>query len=224
MPSASCRNSDQGCSSTVLVEAPPPLPSKAINYKECATASGARLPVWQTARRRPLPLLLAAGGLLVGYCGFERISTRANADKIEFSTNYGGGFLAVGKTESQPGFIVLSALDQEQVDVSAQQSRSMTTGTHTMIEIRTPRERWLTRLRKPQVIIVAADGTISARSVGWSIADFAAIEVALDCEHPTPSGRHRCGAPFANLQEIVLAGRLQAPDAARGFLKQFGDN
>jgi hypothetical protein len=62
MPSASCYNSDHGRSSTALVEAPPPQPSEAINSRECEAASGARRRVVRATWRRPLPLLLAAGG------------------------------------------------------------------------------------------------------------------------------------------------------------------
>ncbi len=173
-------------------------------------------------RRRWLPILLTGGAVLVAYSAVQRFSTHANADRISSIANLAGGFLAIGISDAEPGFIVLSAMDRERVSVSADQANSVATGTSTTIEIRTPREHWSTRLRTPQVVIVSEDGRISPHTVQWSLADFQAIDRATDCDHPAPSGRHRCGAPFADLYDVAKAKRLHAPDDVYAFLEPHG--
>ncbi len=66
-------------------------------------------------RRRISPImktLIASVVFAVVFAAFQRIGTTANADVVEYTRNLAGGFLAVGMTEDQPGFIALSALDQ----------------------------------------------------------------------------------------------------------------
>ena len=153
-------------------------------------------------------ILIASAVALAVYITVERIGTRANANTIEFTPNYGGGFLAIGMTDNEPGFIVLSELDQEHVDVSARQASSVAVGTHTSVEVRTPRQRLHTRLRGPEVIVVGRDGTIAARRVEWSFEDFVRIRCATDCSHESATGNHRCGAPFADFRDLVSTGQM----------------
>ncbi len=178
----------------------------------------------RTARRQrwgPIPLALAGGAVVVAaYAAFERIGTRANANTVEFTTDYGGGFLAIGMTDDEPGFILLSMLDQERVEVSAELAGSVAAGTHTLVEVRTPRQRWSTRLRDPELIVVGRDGTITTRRVAWSFNDFMRIRSATDCSHESVTGRHRCGAPFADLRDLVSTGQLTpVPDEIQAFLR-----
>lgn len=171
--------------------------------------------------RRPIPLTLTASlVLLVVYAAYERIGTVANADTVEYLTNYAGGFLAIGMTDAQPGFIVLSALDRKQVDVSAEQRSSLPAGTRTFVEIRTPRQYWEVRLRKPQVLIVNEDGSANECEVRWGLADFVRIRAATDCSHQGKDGKHRCGVPFADLQDLVDSRKIvDVPGEVRAFLK-----
>lgn len=118
--------------------------------------------------RHPSPFTLLNGAVAAAaYAAFERIGTRANADTVEFTTNFGGGFLAIGMTDDQSGFIVPSILDPEQVVVSAEQVRGVAPGTHTLVEVRTPRQRWSAWLRDPEVIMAGEQGTVAVHRVEW---------------------------------------------------------
>ena len=176
-------------------------------------------------RPRPNRVWLALAvcvGVAAAYAAFERIGTHANASTIEFMTNFGGGFLAIGMSDDQPGFIVLSALEQEQVRVSAEQVSGVAAGTYTLVEVQTLHQRWESRLRDPQAIVIREDGTVVANRVEWGIEDFERIRTDTDCSHERTSGKHRCGAPFADLFDLVSADRLaDVPDDVRVFLKRF---
>lgn len=175
-------------------------------------------------RRLTRLILIASAVTLTVYVAVERIETRANANTIEFTPNYGGGFLAIGMTDYEPGFILLSKLDQEHVDVSAKQASSVAVGTHTSVEIRTPRQRLHTRLRGPEVIVVGRDGRVAARRVEWSFEDFVRIRSATDCPQEIATGNHRCGAPFADFRDLVSTGQLMdVPDEVRAFLRSDED-
>lgn len=202
-----------------------------IEAVEVETAEGARVVPSVPARSRrllrwsPISLALAASAaILAGYAAFERLGTVANADTIEFTTNYAGGFLAVGTTDDDPGFIVLSKIDQDQINVSAMQSGSLAAGTHTIVEVTTARHRWQKRLRGPQIILISGDGSIDGRDVDWTFEDFQRIRSAADCSHERATGKHRCGAPFADLHDLVSSGRLRnVPENVRTFLERFAD-
>ncbi len=112
--------------------------SSADDWPLCTLVAGVGRP---GARLLLLRCLLIGGVALVAYSAVDHFSKQANADRISFAADLGGGFLAFAMSDTEPGFIVLSAMDQEQVDVSAQQARSLTTATQTVVEVRTPRER-----------------------------------------------------------------------------------
>lgn len=187
----------------------PQRTSAATDCPACTLVLGGR----HTGRQRwLLPILLAA------YSGVERALTHANANRVTSYEDYGGGFLAVGMTDAEPGFVVISEVPAEQVLVSARQARSFATGTQTSVTIATARGELTTTLRAPQAIVVSADGEVLRHALNWTAEDFHAIEHAVDCEHPTPVGRHGCGAPLADLYDFLVARRLETPDALRALL------
>lgn len=176
---------------------------------------------WRTI---PATLFLSVIGMTV-YAAYERHGTTANADCVEFTQNLAGGFLAIGMTENQAGFMVLSALDYEKVEVSAVQAVNRIAGTHTLVEVRTPRSTTSIRLRSPEVLLVSEDGAVERHNVGWTMAEFSALRKAVDCSHEAAVKKHRCGAPFADLKIIVSAGQVpDVPDEMRDFLNRFTRN
>lgn len=177
----------------------------------------------QPRRISPIAKTLVGAILfVVAYVGFQRIGTTANADSVEFTRNLAGGFLAVGMTEDQPGFIVLSALDQEQVDVSAAQTKNRLAGTHTVVEVETPIGTTRTRLRGPQVILISEEGVVVRQDVSWTVAEFNVLREAADCSHEAATKKHRCGAPFADLQEVFAEWPCdRVPERVRAFVEPF---
>lgn len=172
----------------------------------------------RTARRAGGLALLVA----VTYVLYQRIGTTAQADEIEFTTNLAGGFLAVGMTDTAPGFIVLSALDREHVDVDARCYSNAIAGDFTIAEVRTPQMTWRGRLRGPVVVLVDANGVAQEFAIGWSAAQFALVRDEADCDHGHIGKRHRCGAPFADLFDLVADGRLgQVLPQVRQFLAPY---
>jgi len=170
---------------------------------------------------RPIPLALTLGIVIAsGFGAFERIGTSANADTVEFVENLAGGFLAVGMTEEQPGFILLSALDRDQVQVSAELASSVVAGTRTFIDIETSRHRKRIRLRSPRVLLVDHQGQIQDFAVNWTYDDFETIRAGTDCSLEWHSGTKRCGAPFADLDDLLVSGRFtEYSKRLRSFLE-----
>ena len=127
-------------------------------------------------------------------------------------------------TEDQPGFIVLSALDQDKVDVGAAQTKNRLAGTHTVVEIQTPRGMTRTRLRGPEVILVSEQGVVQGHSVDWTVEEFNVLREAADCSHEAAIKKHRCGAPFTDLQEAFARWPGErVPNRVRAFLEPFKD-
>ena len=174
---------------------------------------------------RPIPVTLLLGVIAVTvYAACERLGTVANADSVEFTQNLAGGFLAIGMTEDQPGFVVLSALDQDEVEVNAARAVNHVAGTHTLIEVQSPRDTTRIRLRGPEVIVVSEDGAVERHNVDWTVAEFNALRRAADCSYEAAVKKHRCGAPFTDLQETLARwpqGRV--PERVRAFLAPFRD-
>ena len=180
-----------------------------------------------TRRRRisPITKTLVASIVFAGaYAAFERIGTTANADVVEYTRNLAGGFLAVGMTEDQPGFIVLSALDQDKVEVNAARKKNHLTGTYTVIDIQTPQGLTQNRLRGPQVILVTEEGSVEEFNVDWTVKEFNALRESADCSHEAAVKKHRCGAPFTDLQEAFAKWPDESvPDRVRAFLEPYND-
>ena len=156
-------------------------------------------------RRRLGPIratLMASVVICVGFAVYNRIGTAANAEIIEFTSNLAGGFLAVGMTDDQPGFILLSAIDRPGVDVSAERSTNSVAGIYTELHVTTPATEWYHRLRGPLAILVGADGAPRSIPVAWNVEAFKAIRDSADCLAPHGTRRARCGAPFADLDEL----------------------
>ncbi len=179
-------------------------------------------------RRRTSPIAKTVIASIVfagAYAAFQRVGTTANAEVVEFTRNLAGGFLAVGMTEDQPGFMVLSALDREKVDVSTDQAVNRVTGTHTVVEVQTPHETRRIRLRGPQIVLVSEDGAVERHDVDWTVVEFNALREAADCSHEAVIKKHRCGAPFTELHEALAKWPGErVPERVRSFLAAFEDH
>ena len=161
----------------------------------------AAAPSWQARDRRwrPIPATLLASIIgMMAYAAYERIGTTANADTVEFTQNLAGGFLSIGMTANQPGFMVLSALDQEKVEVTVTQVVNHVAGRHTVVKVQTPRDTASIRLRGPQIILVTEQGDIETYAVNWTVEEFNSLREAADCSYRTVIKKHRCGAPFTD--------------------------
>ncbi|MFQ5591206.1 MAG: hypothetical protein ACE5HE_08600 [Phycisphaerae bacterium] len=186
-----------------------------------ATSAPGRQPRDRRCGPVPATLLLSVIAL-TAYAGYERLGTTANADSVEFTQNLAGGFLAVGMTEDHPGFIVLSVLDQDEVEVKATQMVNRVAGTHTVVEVRTPRDAARMRLRGPQVILVSEEGVVERHSVEWTVEEFDALREAADCSHEAAVKKHRCGTPFTDLQESLARWpNSRVPEGVHAFLAPF---
>lgn len=177
----------------------------------------------EVRRHRVVPIVVALALSVAGaYVLYQRIGTTAQANVVEFTPNLAGGFLAVGMTEQHAGFIVLSALDRENVDVEARHYTNAVAGDFTVAEVRTAKSTWQMRLRRPVVVLVSGDGIVEPTPVDWAQNDFALVRDGADCGHAGHGNRHRCGAPFADLFDIVSDERLTTvPAAVRHFLTPY---
>ena len=175
---------------------------------------------------RPIPITLVLSLMaLTAYATYQRLGTTANADSVEYTRNLAGGFLAVGMTQDQPGFMVLSALDREKVDVNATQAVNRVAGTHTVVEVRTAHDTKRVRLRSPVLIVVSEDGAIERHHVIWTVAEFNALREAADCSHEAAVKKRRCGAPFTDLQEAFAKwSGDRVPKGVHAFLAPFKDH
>lgn len=138
------------------------------------------------------------------YVAIERTGPTTHAGLVEYTQNLTGGFLAMGISEDQPGFITLAALDQDHVDIRAAQTSNSFTGT--------------------QVVLVSEDGAVETYAVGGAVDQFNTLGEGADCSQETAVKRHRCGAPFTDLQEAWATWPGErVPDRVRGFLEPFRD-
>ena len=123
-----------------------------------------KVPLVKHRRRFIAVELIIALAACALYVAFQRIGTKANASFIEYTPNLAGGFLAIGMTDEQPGFIVLSALDQAEVEVDADRLLNRISGTHTFVTVKTPDVTWRGRLREPRIVLVDAIASSKART------------------------------------------------------------
>ena len=177
-------------------------------------------------RISPIRMALAISLMVAGaHTVLQRIGTTANADTVEYTPNLAGGFLALGMTDDQPGFIVLSALDRNEIGVNAVQNKKTLAGSHTIVEVQTPRAMTRIRLRDPQVVLVTEEGAVEQFAIIWTVEEFTALRRATDCSHEAAMEKHRCGAPFTDLQEAFAKWpREQVPDRVLAFLEPFKDH
>lgn len=174
---------------------------------------------------RPIPVtIILATIVCMTYSAYHRIGTVANADVVEFTQNVAGGYFALGKTEDQPGFIVLSEIDQNKANVYANQSVNFLTGTHTYVSIELQEKLWSTRLRKPVVILIDKNAHVEYHTINWTLEDFSDMQHAVDCSHAQAILKKRCGQPFTDFHEAFSArgpGFIPAP--LRSFLLPYTD-
>jgi hypothetical protein len=163
--------------------------------------------------------LIAAAVVAGGYIGFQRIGTTANADTVTYFTNLAGGFVAVGMTERQPGFILLSLPDKMKIPVAAEVYSNAMSGDFTVVSVTASGTAWRKRLRGPEVVLLSTDGIARDVPVDWSLKDFLLIADAMDCSKHTTGKPRSCGAPFDDLS--TLLGRWptdRVPREVREFL------
>lgn len=158
----------------------------------------------------PSPVIAVAllGAALVagGVAGFHRIGTTANAEQVTTFERLAGGFAAVGRTETQPGFVLLSEADPRVASVAALVRTGVLSGRYTTVELTHGETVHALRLRGPEVILVEADGGIDRVPVDWTLAEFKAIERAMACaDEAHGRGGARCGAPFMELDALVAS-------------------
>lgn len=173
-----------------------------------------------TARASRAVRVFAACGLAFAafYAAYERIGTIANVDEIEIYERFGGGFLALGRSESQPGVVVLSLLSEGEVGIDATGRRTWLTGRNTHVAITTLAGTWKKRLRGPLLALIHADGSVTQTAVPWSHADFGKIAKAVDCSIAGAEPK-ACGRPFDDLAELLAQwGATRVPAGVRALV------
>ncbi len=176
-----------------------------------------------TRRRRwtaPVPMtLLVAVVITGGFAAYQRIGTLANVDAVETIRNLPGGFLAIGMTGNQPGFLLLSTFEEKDVTINAERYTHFLTGTHTRLRVETSTETWSKRLRKPVVLTIDGKGHIEAATVDWPLHTFRTLADAANCQHRSPPIKKHCGAPFLDIQARIAKWPLDTlPMHLRTFL------
>ncbi len=152
--------------------------------------------------------LLAGAGLLIagGYAAWQRFGTVADVTHIETFEDYSGGFVAVGLSPDKPGFLCLSRVPRDQLELVALHHENWLAGSWTTLMIRTAGGQWKHRLRGPVVILVDRRGRVDAVPVHWPRARFIWLRDCVDCERGSV---RRCGRPLDDLAERLAA---QPPD------------
>ncbi len=140
---------------------------------------------------------------VLGYVAYQRLGTNANASLVEYNKNLSGGFLAIAFSEDQPGFLVLSAIDADQVDVQADQLSNFLAGTYTLASIKTASDQWRGRLRNPQAITIDKSGHMKHATIDISLDEINRIRDAVDCSHIHQGHKRRCGAPFSDFRKAL---------------------
>lgn len=192
------------------VELPEPL-----TWPDAPTA-----PVRQVRARRLARLTMVIGGALLvagGYAAWQRFGTVADVTHIETIEDYAGGFVAVGVSPEKPGFLCLSRVPRDRLELVAVHHENWLAGTWTTLTIRTARGRWTHRLRTPVVIMVDPRGRVDAVPVRWPRSRFLWLRDCVDCER---GDARRCGRPLDDLA-VRLAAQPpdQVPPAVLAFLR-----
>ncbi len=177
----------------------------------------------QVRRKSSAPAVVCVILLLAGvYIAYQRVGTFANVERIEFNTNFSGGFLAVGMTDSQPGFVLLSMMGREKVTVHAEQYKNGLSGTYTHVLVTTPEGQRRIRLRDAEVILIDRSGLSEHWRVDWTFDEFKRISMTVACEeHDEHSGEPAsCGQPFLQLGRFLMKmPEHRVPEGLLAFLK-----
>jgi len=169
-------------------------------------------------RRTAWPRWFAAFGLLVAvaYVAYERIGTTANVDTLEHTINAAGGSVVLGFTETQPGIVVVSALDRDAFEIDAVQSSNWATGTRTYVDIKTDAENQRIRLRGPVLTLIDEQGHVRHHDLDWRREDLDRVRRGIDCS--TDNGKE-CGRAFAAFAALLSDwSEANAPPALHAFL------
>ncbi len=184
-------------------------------------------PTCLTPKRRISPItitLVATSVFAAAYAMFHRVGTTANADTVEFTRNLTGGFLAIGMTDEQAGFVALSRMDQADIELHADQDNNTLAGTHTIVDIQTPSGTTHIRLRGPKAILISKQGEVEALNIDWTVDEFNTIRQAIDCSGHSAYTKKRCGAPFTDLHLLFTQWQsTRIPDRIHAFLKPYED-
>lgn len=165
-----------------------------------------RRPVRSTRVAR-VTLLVGAGLLIAGgYAAWQRFGTVADVTHIETFEDYSGGFVAIGLSPDKPGFLCLSRVPRDQLELVALHHDNWLAGSWTTLMIRTDSGQWQHRLRGPVVILVDRRGLVDAVPVNWPRARFIWLRDCVDCDH---GHAKRCGRPLDDLAARLAA---QPPD------------
>lgn len=170
-----------------------------------------RTPIGATA----LLALVAASA----WGAFHRIGTTACATDIEIHQSLEGGYVAIGYSDDRPGFLLLSSLPPNRVQLEADVRRSLVAGTYSVLHMPDGTGEWSHRLRGPILLTIDRHGNRTMNDVAWTREEFAALRNSLDCTSPSVLGKKRCGQPFADVADMLASlSPTRVPKAAVVFL------
>jgi hypothetical protein len=150
-----------------------------------------------------LALLLTLVGIVV-YVLWARASVRAGVDELIFSERIRGGFLCIGTSADKPGLMLLSRQPRGPVNLRAA-THPILGWTQVTLELEGRSLEW--QLERPCVILVSAEGDRQVIPVDWHASIFAGALDRTDCgqEHKSSTEHPRCGRPFLDLMDYLLA-------------------
>lgn len=158
----------------------------------------------RSTRVARVTLLLGAGLLIAGgYAAWQRFGTVADVTHIETFEDYSGGFVAVGLSPDKPGFLCLSRVPRDQLELVALHHENVLGGSWTTLLVRTPHQTWRHRLRSPVVVLIDELGGVEGIPVGWPRSRFIWVRDRVDCER---GHAKRCGRPLDDLARRLAAG------------------
>ena len=212
-------------SADISTSAPPAEGHATDEPPDGALHQPATAPAASASRRFAIITYLVVGLLLAGgYVLFERAGTRANVEAIDYHQRFGGGFLAVARTSTQPGFLALSLLDRSKVDIDAVMRSNWATGKSTVVTVATPGGKHRHRLRGPVALLIGPDGGVTTAPLPWTLADFQACSKAVDCSVVDWRNPKPCGQPFEDVRRwLTRSEDVSASPALDAFLQTAAD-
>ncbi|RJP33586.1 MAG: hypothetical protein C4547_12075 [Phycisphaerales bacterium] len=174
------------------------------------------------ARRTHWDFWIAVAACLLAaaaYVLYQRVGTRANADRVFSFESLRDDTVKIGLTDEQPGFVLLGRLPESLVSIDAQVRSNWLTGRQTFLRIATPTDHVGLRLRGPLAVLVQRDGSIASTAIPWSREDFAALLHTADCATDCVQHKHRCGQPLTEIARTLAQWPAdRVPPLLRTFL------